>query len=426
MASAAAEAGSVSVADAPKPTGHSRFGASKAERWMNCTASVVAEEGREDVKTKWAMIGTACHSVAALCLENNQDAEEYAGRIVDEIEIDEGMVENIQFYLDVIRADKAARGGRLNIERRFHLDWLHEEFFGTSDCSRFGTDYILSVYDAKFGHKLVRVFEEIDAGDWDNPEAKKIVPNRQLGYYAIGAIGTLPTSLTKNIKKVELIIVQPNAVLEADRVQRVLIDLSTLEELAQDLVKAADEALGPNAKFMPGHWCDYCKAAPVCKALRDTAMSIAQLEFDDEDGVVKDHGEKTLNPLHMTNEQIAHALDAADILEAFINAVRVHANLLSNRGEEFPGYKRVKQRSRRQWSNEDTIANDLMLDFGLDENSIYRKKLVSPAQAEKLVEKEDRDALKSYYFKPETGTTLVRESSSAQAVPDSAQSDFDD
>lgn len=397
------------VTDAPKPTGHSRFGASKAERWMNCTASVLAEDGREDTPSIYAQIGTACHSVSALCLESGQDAEEFVDRTVDGIEIDGDMADDVQLYLNTIRADKAARGGKLFVERRFHLYWLHPEFFGTSDCGRAGTDKILSVYDAKFGRKPV--------------PAKA----PQLAYYALGMIEGLPKGL--KIDKIELVIIQPNAPQAGDSppgVRRVLLDHSDLLNLAQELVDAAEEALGPEPVFKPGSWCDFCRAAAVCPSLRHAAMEVAQLEFDDETGVVKDWGARTMNALDMTNAQIAHALDAADLLEAFISAVRVHAGILSNRGEEFPGYKRVDRRTKRKWRDEETAAGELSLVFGLDDSSIYKQKLVSPAQAEKLIGKEERHALEDLYFKPDGGTKLVRMSSEEEAVQSTAQRDFDD
>ncbi len=398
------------VNSAPKPTGHSRLGASKAERWMNCTASVNAEDGKEDTPSIHAKIGTACHAVAALCLESGQDAEEFIDRTVEGIVIDDDMAEDVQVYLDAIRADKAARGGKLLVERRFHLEWLHAEFFGTSDCCRLGTDGVLSVYDAKFGHKPVPV-----------------VGNPQLAYYALGAIETLPKSLT--IKAVELVIIQPNAPQAGDSppgVRRVTVDHSDLLDLAQRLVDAAGEALGPAPTFNAGSWCDYCRAAATCKPLRDKCMEIAQLEFDDDAGVVKDWGAKTVNPLEMTNEQIAHALDAADIIEAWLGALRMHALVMSNGGAEFAGWKRVATRTKRRWHDDTKAAEELAFTFGLDDSSIFARKLVSPAQAEKLIGKEDRDALKPLYFKPEAGVRLVRESSSGAAVADTAQTDFDD
>lgn len=410
MAGETAGNGGADITGAPKPTGHSRFGASKAERWLNCTASVAAEDGLEDSPSIWAQIGTACHSVAAMCLESGQDAEEFIGRTVDGIEITDAYADNVQLYLDTIRADKEARGGKLVVERRFHLEFLHPEFFGTSDCGRLGTDGILSVYDAKFGHKPVAVK--------DNP---------QLAYYALGMIDSLPKTL--KIARVELVIIQPNAPQAGDErpgVRRVTLDHSDLLDLAQRLVDAADTALGGSPAFMPGEWCGFCRAAPTCKALRDKAMDIAQLDFDDEAGVVQTWGEKTLNPLEMTNAQIAHVLDAADILEAFINAVRMQAEIQSNRGDEFPGWKRVQGRTRRKWRDETTAAGELSLVFGLDDSSIFTQKLLSPAQAEKLIAKAERDDLKPLYFNPEGKTRLVRESSPAEAVRSTAQSDFDD
>jgi len=407
---------SVGVADAPKPTGHSRFGASKAERWVNCTASVKAEEGREDTPSIYAQEGTAQHTVSAMCLESGQDAIEFVDRTVDGIEITEDHAEAIQLYLDTIRADKEERGGKLFVERRFHLEWLHPEFFGTSDCGRTGRDRVLCVYDAKFGRGVVEVAYPDGNGGFR--------PNKQLAYYALGMIETLPPGV--KVDKIELVIIQPYASHRDGPVRRHVFEHSDLLDVSADLVAAAEEADGPNAKFVPGDHCTFCKAAGVCKALRNFVMDTAQLDFDDEKGIVKTYGDKTVNPLDMTPAQVENAMDAADLIEAWVNAVRYHGVVLANGGTEFERWKLVQRKTHRRWKSPETVANDLSLVFGLDDSSIFKQKVVSPAQVEKLIPKEERHALADLYEKPVGANTLARVTDGRQEEKSTAQSDFDD
>lgn len=403
----------------PAPTGHSRFGASKAERWLACPGSVGAEAPLPDSTSEYAAEGTALHAVSAFCLENKQDAAEWIDRSFSyddhgeakTIEIDEEQAEAVQVYLDAIRADQAKHGGRLLIEARFHLEWLHPEFFGTSDAPLLGDDAVLRVFDAKFGRgKVVEVN--------DNP---------QLAYYALGAIEALKG---ETIKKIELVIVQPRAPHRDGPVRRSpLLDHSDLVELADRLVTAAAEADGPNPTFKAGDHCKFCKAAGACKTLREFSFDAAQLDFDDDKGVIPGFsGEKTVNPLSMSEQQLAHALDAADVIEAWVKSVRYHAYTMMNGGRlEIPGWKIVTRKTNRKWLDETKAASELSLVFGLDESSIYKQKILSPAQIEKhLKTKDEKKALAELYAKPEGGTWIARVGDVREAKQPSAQTDFDD
>lgn len=412
----AAAGNGAAIEAAPAPRGHSRFGASKADRWLNCTASVKAEEGEPDRTTPEAREGTALHAVAALCLQEGQDAIEYVARTFDGVEIDEDHAEAVQTYLDVVRKDKAERNGRLHVERPFHLAWLHDEFWGTGDCARIGEDNVLCVYDAKFGRGVV--VEVVKKDGRKNP---------QLAYYGLGAIEDLKRLTNQfNVTEVELVVVQPRAFHRDGVVRRVRMTHTELLDLSADLVAAAAEALGPDPKFKVGDWCKFCKAAYKCRALRDFAFDAAQLDFDDEKGITPKHGELTVNPMNMSNEQLAHALNAAAIIKDWCAAVQGHAAVVANSGQTIPGYKLVARRAMRKWLDEAAAAQALSLEFGLDQQSIYGQKLRSPAQIEKLLPKEERDALASLYDKTSSGNTLVKADSDRPEVPPTAQSDFDD
>lgn len=394
---------------APAPTGHSRFGASSSERWLNCPGSVRASEGCHDEPSVYAQEGTALHAVAALCLTNEQDALEYVDRTIEGVDIDEEHAEAVQVYVDTIRADKARAGGKLLIERRFHLAFLHPEFFGTSDCGRIGSDGVLTVYDAKFGRGV----------------AVEVAGNSQLAYYALGMAESLPKTI--KVEAIELVVIQPRAFHRDGPVRRVRVSHMELLDLCQDLVEAAKLAESPSPSFKAGDWCRWCRAAGTCATLRNFAIDTAQLDFDEDKGVVPKMGNQTTpNPLDLTPEQLAHIISAADIIEDWIHAVRFHSLVMAQGGTEIPGYKLVAKRATRKWRDETEAAGDLSLVFGLDESSIFKQKLLSPAQVEKLLPKSERDALETLYSKVSSGNKLVKDSAPGAAVASSAQTDFDD
>jgi len=315
----------------------------------------------------------------------------------------------------VVRADKEKRGGKLLIERKLLLDWLHPDMGGTGDCLRIGEDNVLCVYDAKYGRGVP---VEVEKNGRKNP---------QLSIYGIGAAEEFRRLVTKhmNVDRIEIIVIQPRAPDKDGPVRRLTIEHSELIDLSQDLVEAAEAADSPNPTFKAGDWCKFCKAKGACTTLRRFVMDKAQLDFDDEEGMTG-HGELTTNPVGMTPEQVAHVMDAADVIEAWIRAVRWHAELSANAGTEIPGYKLVDKRATRKWVDDDKAAGELSLVFGLDETSIFKKKLLSPAQIEKLLPKAERGELASLYSKESSGKRLVKDGDPREERKPDVQADFDD
>jgi hypothetical protein len=138
---------------------HSKISPSKSERWVNCPGSILLEEQCPPQATsKYAAEGTAAHEIAALCLKRGENADSYFGEIVEvddeKFTVDSEMTENIQIYLDTIRADMEADGvphSELKTEHAFELKYIHPDLYGTLDAyytSPFGK---LRVYDLKYG-----------------------------------------------------------------------------------------------------------------------------------------------------------------------------------------------------------------------------------------------------------------------------------
>jgi hypothetical protein len=395
------------------PVDHSALGASGAHRWTACPGSVRAQKNMPDAPSSYAQEGTAGHAVAALCLTENQEAIEYAGRTVETVEIDEELIEATQKYVDTIRQDKEVRGGKLLIETKFHLKALHPDFFGTADCVRLGWDSVLSVYDAKFGRgEVVEV---------TRPDGR---PNLQLAYYALGALNVLPATLYDDIKEIELVVVQPRAWHKDGPVRRHRWPVADIEAVGAELVAAALVAKNPGAPLVPGSHCKFCRAAGTCEALRNYTLEAAQLDFDDAlnlpaAGTVPD-------PATMTPDQLAHVLNAADVFETWLTAVRARAHVVAET-VGLPGFKLVAKQARRKWEDEAKAIEVLCFDFGVELSSIQETKLLSPAQVEKLLPPKDRktDAFKVLCPAVSSGLTLVRANSPRIEVHPS-QVDFDD
>lgn len=417
---------------APGPTGHSRFGASGAHRWTVCHGSIGAQAGMPNESSPFAIEGTACHTVAGLCLENGQDAIEYVDRVIEVPDEDTGKstsvvideddhCEGIQLYLDTIRADNAEFGGKLFIEHRFHLKELHPDFFGTCDAGFISIARMLRVYDLKMGRGKIVEVVTIENG------VRKI--NKQLGFYALGALAYFDNRI-KDDGEVEIVVVQPRAAHIDGPVRRAVVTVGELRQLGRELVAAAALCQVPDPHFEAGDHCTFCKAAGTCKTLRNLALDTAQLDFDDDFGVKKDAfgNVRIITPMDLTPAQLSNVLDATEVIDNWIKAVRFHAQVLANGGHPPLGWKLVARQARRKWRDEAAAAMDLCLVFGLDESSIMSHKLKSPAQVDKLLPKPERETLKTsnLYSAESSGTTLVRENDKRNEAQPSVQSDFDD
>jgi hypothetical protein len=380
---------------------HSKYGASSAHRWTACPGSVAATALLPETPSPYAQEGTACHSVAALCLNGKQDAIEYVGRTVDGIEIDDEHAVAIQVYLDAIREDQKKNKGKLLIEQKFHLKDLHPQFFGTADCVRWGNDD-LTVYDTKFGK-----------GEIVEIKRPNGLPNLQLGFYALGALDHLRKNsyhkAFQELKKVQLVVVQPRAWHRDGPVRRASFTIEEILAVGDELLAAVRECEKPNPVLIPGPHCRFCRASGTCPALRDQALAEAQLAFSDDAAMVLSGLPPP--PTSLTPDQLSRVLFAADQLDEWLTAVRAYAHAVAEKGK-IPGWKLVPKQARRKWAFEEhQVAFDLMYDFDLDEDVIYETKLKSPAQVEKLLKPADRQSPSFKRMCPavSSGLTLVRD-----------------
>jgi hypothetical protein len=89
-------------------------------------------------------------------------------------------------------------------------------------------------------------------------------------------------------------------------------------------------------------------------------------------------------------------------------------------GKEIPGYTLVRGSKQRKWIDEDSIISEFSSELG---DAIYTRKLLSPAQMEKLVGK---DRVADYIIKPEGELKLVMETEVADGIKRTVEEAFKD
>jgi Protein of unknown function (DUF2800) len=316
---------------------------------------------------------------------------------------DEEGVDIIDAYLDVVLTLQQTYRATLLVEHRFHLKDYHEELFGTADAVLIGTDpdtrgVVICVVDLKTGRHRVSVRR--DDGR----------PNLQLGGYGLGGLDAVPT--TKPVERLELHVVQP---LNGGH-SSASLNMGEVADLACDITSIVQEALSPAAPRYAGEWCRFCKAAATCATLASTAFDRANLAMD---AVMNDPLDAIPAPSEMTNNDIAKALNAAEMLDLWITAVRQHAAGIIRQGQGVQGWKLVQRQGRRKWVNEDFAAGYLS-SLGFDP---WNRKIVSPAQAEKAAKAHAKATntkvavnLTGLTVLSEPGTALVQETDPRPAI----------
>ena len=161
-----------------------------------------------------------------------------------------------------------------------------------------------------------------------------------------------------------------------------------------------------------GEHCTFCPALPTCPAVESKAMATAQTMFQPE-GIAAPPAPETLGL-----DRIATILDAADMIQNWLNACRAYAQEQAELGVEVPGYVLVEKQGRRAWAKDDAaVATELAMEVGLNADDLYAEpKLKSPAQIEKLLGAKRKNEIQHLKAKKGKGMNLVRADKTSRAA----------
>ncbi len=379
---------------------HASWSASSTERNWNCSGALALTINLPETTNEAADWGTCCHQIAEACLHKGIDASEFIGTTQKgkkyEFEVDEEMADTAQVYVDYVR--ERSKNLLLHVEQRFSLSTLNPPFDagGTADAV---------VYDEALKH-----LEVIDLKG-GRGHVVEVVGNAQLRTYALGAMLANPGL---KVDTITVTIVQPRAPHKSGRTRSETFHVADLLEWTMELMGAmhkAKKAMVDRATMHSAVWakeylkagdhCKFCKAAGFCPALEQRALDAAGVWFDD-----LDHPRLSNSPDTMSPEKLAQSLDVADMIEEWIKAVRSYAHAQAESGVPIPNYQLVEKIGNRRWSVPEANIVQALEILGVDDP--YNRKLVSPAQAEKLLGAKRKGEIADLVEKPVTGVNLVR------------------
>lgn len=388
------------------PGQHAILSPSSASRWLACTPSARVEQKFPENTSQAADEGTLAHALGELLIRNKNIGwilpKDFKSKLeaikADKLYANEMMeyAENYAVFVMERFSEGQARSkdAILYLEQKLNLTRYMQEAFGTSDSGVIA-DGILDVVDLKYG-KGVPV---------------SAVNNTQMKVYALGVLEIY--DMLYDIHTIRMTIYQPR-----------LDSISTWEISYTELITWANNVLIPDAKlafagegeFVPGNHCMFCRAKGICRALAEKNLEIEQYEFRKED--------------FLTPEDVADILTRANLFKNWLGGVEKYALAQALAGKNYPGFKMVRGKSNRIYSDEVKVAEILIKGHSIEENTIYApKKLIGIGDMEKEIGKNAVfNWLSDYILKPQGAPTLAPEDDKRPAInsAESAATDFAD
>lgn len=331
---------------------HATLSPSSAVRWMACPGSVRLTKDLPDDSSAFADEGTDAHELAALCLETNTDAKAYLGRIMEKGNaVTDEMALAVQDYVNYVRDVVAATGGELLIEQKLSIAHITGEqgAKGTSDVVILAAPELI-IADLKYGRGV-----PVDA--MDNP---------QLQIYALAALEEF--GLVGDFERVRMVIHQPRLGAVSEWTQ-------TVQELNDFAIEVADAACQTMTTDAPLHpttkGCKFCKAKATCPALRQEVLDTFESVKTEEISTAR-------------ADWLAACMGKADLIEAWLKAVRAEVETRLLAGETVVGFKLVQgKKGNRAWSDKEA-AEALLKTMRVPHDQMYDYSVISPTTAEKL------------------------------------------
>jgi hypothetical protein len=406
---------------------HALLSPSGAHRWMECPASVYHDTGVDD-SNEYSDEGTAAHALATMSLIEGVPCHGYTGRRIEvgelrTVEVTEEMAVDVQRYCDSIisyAGGMSAIGKTAFIEVEVPIGHITGEHgaTGTADVVILvpGPVPELQVHDLKFGRGV-----EV------HPEE-----NEQLMMYALGALHAHDP--LGEIQRVRMVIhqVRKGPAREWD------CDVSTLRSFERRVRDAAGRAFDarsastppPPEAYTPGdETCRWCEHKASCAALQAHLENVVGARFED---LTKPAYSPAVLAKADDADALATRMNACDLLEDWIKAVRAEVEKRLFEGRPVPGWKIVQgKKGAREWVSNDDAEKMLRQQFRLPIEVAYNLKLKSPPQVEKLMKSGEVgprqwEKLQEMITQREGQPSVAPESDKRPAYTLPSAADFDD
>jgi len=237
---------------------HSILAPSAAGVWSQCPGSVkMAQAFPETEQSEAAAEGELAHELGAQMIKAGVHRAEQPAPEAGE------MYEAAKLYADDVLTEAAKyRDGILDIEVQIPVKRVNAECFGTPDAVLYSpTARVLYVWDFKYGHREVEVFE-----------------NQQLITYVAGLFDKFGVNgLLDQETTVVMKIVQPRSFSRSGPIREWRVKGDELRGPINLLRNAAQIALGPSPHTKSGEHCRYCPGRHACEAALQAGVGLYEV-----------------------------------------------------------------------------------------------------------------------------------------------------
>jgi hypothetical protein len=313
---------------------------SAAARWIPCPGSTLAAQLYPNDESEASTKGDYAHDVLEACLLLG---------VLEPITEDETLNDNLALVLEWVAQMRAQYGPECKVyaEQTYGIPETGE--FGTADVT-FVSPHVLHIADYKNGYVVVDVLR-----------------NYQMLCYLLGAIakyGPRPAYLVS--------VLQPNASHIDGPIRTYQVTNTDIAEFRELIAWSMQNEhvfnAGPHCKK------SYCPHRGNCK----TFLAYAQTECADA------WFPADINA--MSDEQLAKALDHADILQGIRDELRKAAMVrIMQMDRKIHGYKCVRGRRDREFKDERSVESILRETFGATDDHLYAKSFVSVKAVEDFI-----------------------------------------
>jgi hypothetical protein len=350
---------------------HARVGPSSLTRVILCRGSVRATDGLPNPDSEASAEGTVLHDIAADCMENGLDAEDFVGQTYKQggfeftigYEDDEVDPRCMNDAMDWARQQPGLRF----VEQRVELDpWMPDQF-GTLDLGWLYED-LLTVFDWKFGRGVL----------------VRVMTNDQLRAYALGLLRLIRALGHPDPTRIRIIIEQPRCPGGARYFEPWEITLAELLEWGEFIKGVMFEIDDPDAPRHAGEKpCRFCTAQNKpegCPEHTAFELDLVGLKFSNLD----EDDEPSLPDYDLlTPARRSYIVRHRSMFTAWLE--RLHASALEDAliGNPTPGLKAVDgQRGNRTYTDAAAVEAFLIPILG---DKTFNQKLITPPKVEAIM-----------------------------------------
>lgn len=332
--------------------GHDVIAPSGLDITVQCPRSVGLQMGLPDLPTEESMEGDAAHWLAMMTA--NGIPMPVGIPAPNGVLVDQDMIDGAELWADIV-------GPYGDAEKKVRIERIHPRHCGgTPDNRRHDPiEQILRVFDYKYGHRFVEVFE-----------------CKQLVAYAVGTLDELGLKL--NETWVEFVLVQPRSYHPDGPVRRWTVRASDLTAFVNTIHAAVNLAIDengvpkPDAPARTGEHCRDCKARHLCTLFQRNAASLV-----DASG----RADLFELPPAQLGAELSYLDAAIQRLKGRRDGLSIQAENSLRSGVDVPGYEMGEGRATEQWRSDADVDTVSAFGAALGVAVCADVKLLTPTQA---------------------------------------------